>query len=73
VCVEIERLGWDLSAGFGYGRIGIKLVNLKCFFDWLHACILLWGPCVSMCDGGKFGIGPRARDQRYGDGFAMMP
>lgn len=32
VCVEIERLGWDLSAGFGYGWIGIKLVNLKCFF-----------------------------------------
>jgi len=30
--VEIERLGWDLSAGFGYGRIGIKLVNLKCLF-----------------------------------------
>ena len=32
VRVEIERLGWDLSAGFGYGWIGIKLVNLKCFF-----------------------------------------
>ena len=32
VRVEIERLGKHLSAGFGYGWIGIKLVNLKCFF-----------------------------------------
>lgn len=32
LCVEIERLGWDLSAGFGYGWIEIKLVNLKSFF-----------------------------------------